>query len=334
MKKNAIFAVIFATGIIGSLVLYNKTKLDIQEPVRILVPTGSTYTSLTDSLKVHHCINRPHLFLRLSQLRGLTHHVQPGSYLIQPHTDLIQLVQKFYSGRQDPIRITINRHRTKRELCDFLSSRLELSADSLLYMMNNDSIATSYGENCQTIIGMFLQDTYELYWSISPNDLLDRMHKESKRFWSTRQGLLTRMGLTQQQVITLASIIDEETNVDDEKPDIASVYLNRYRMGMPLQADPTVKYAIGDFSIRRIKGNMLKRESPYNTYSHAGLPPGPICIPSKKSIDAVLINKKTDYLFFCAKEDFSGHHNFSSTHEEHLNNAKKFHKALNKRGVK
>ena len=141
------------------------------------------------------------------------------------------------------------------------------------------------------------------------------------------------MGLTKQQVLTIASIVEEETNDNDEKPDIASVYLNRYRIGMPLQADPTVKFAIGDFSIRRIKSNMLSIDNPYNTYRYAGLPPGPICIPSTKSIDAVLKNKKTDYLFFCAKEDFSGKHNFAATSSEHSSNAQRFHNALNNRNI-
>ena len=141
------------------------------------------------------------------------------------------------------------------------------------------------------------------------------------------------IGLTKQQVLTIASIVEEETNDNDEKPDIASVYLNRYRIGMPLQADPTVKFAIGDFSIRRIKSNMLSIDNPYNTYRYAGLPPGPICIPSTKSIDAVLKNKKTDYLFFCAKEDFSGKHNFAATNYEHTINAQRFHKALNDKNI-
>ena len=159
------------------------------------------------------------------------------------------------------------------------------------------------------------------------------MHSESEQFWASRDNRLTDLGLSRQQVLTLASIVEEETNCNEEKPDIASVYLNRYRIGMPLQADPTVKYAVGDFSIRRIKGDMLKTDSPYNTYLNPGLPPGPICIPSASSVDAVLQNKPTHYLYFCAKEDFSGRHNFASTPQEHIANARKFHKALNDRNI-
>ena len=181
---------------------------------------------------------------------------------------------------------------------------------------------------------MFLQNTYEIYWTISPKALLDRMKRESDYFWDKRQIQLQNIGLTRQQVMTIASIVEEETNVEEEKPVIASVYLNRFRIGMPLQADPTVKYAIGDFTIRRILNNMLSVDSPYNTYRYAGLPPGPICLPSTASIDAVLKNKKTDYLFFCAKEDFSGRHNFAVDYAEHMANARRYQAALNARGIK
>ena len=159
------------------------------------------------------------------------------------------------------------------------------------------------------------------------------MKREADFFWNKRQNQLSSLGLSRQQVLTIASIVEEETNAEEEKADIASVYLNRLRIGMPLQADPTIKFAIGDFTIRRIKGDMLNTDSPYNTYRYAGLPPGPICIPSVSSIDAVLKNKKTDYLFFCAKDDFSGRHVFATNSNDHSKNAKKFHNALNNKKI-
>ena len=226
------------------------------------------------------------------------------------------MIQKIYSGNQDPVRVTINKHRTVQHLCQYLGTRLTLQPDSLLSLMQSDETCARYGETPLTIIGLFLQNTYELYWTTTPTALLDRMKRESDYFWEKRKLQLEALGLTRQQVLT-----------------IASIDLNRYRIGMPLQADPTVKYAIGDFSIRRIRGNMLQYDSPYNTYRYPGLPPGPICIPSTASIDAVLKNKKTDYLFFCAKEDFSGRHNFAATSTEHSSNAQKFHKALNNRNI-
>ena len=315
------------------ITLLRRQAPPIHEEVRIYVPTGSSYESLVDSLDVHNCIVNRNVFNLFAHTRGLSSHVKSGSYLITPGSTLIGLVQKLYHGNQDAIRITINKHRTPEQLCQYLDSRLELSADDLLELMQSDSACASYGETPASIIGLFVQNTYEVYWNISPTALLNRMSKESQHFWAPRQQQLESLGLTRQQVLTIASIVEEETNVIEEKPDIASVYLNRLRIRMPLQADPTVKYAVGDFTIRRIKGSMLEHPSPYNTYNHAGLPPGPICIPSESSINAVLENKKTGYLYFCAKEDFSGRHNFSSSLAEHSSNARKFHKALNNKNI-
>ena len=316
-----------------AIALLRRQAPPIHEEVRIYVPTGSSYESLVDSLDAHDCIVSRSVFNLFAHTRGLSSHVKPGSYLIEPGSTLIGLVQKLSHGNQDAIRITINKHRTPEQLCQYLDSRLELSADDLLELMRSDSACASYGETPASIIGLFIQNTYEVYWNISPTALLNRMNKESQHFWAPRQQQLEELQMTRQQVLTVASIVEEETNANEEKADIASVYLNRLRIRMPLQADPTVKYAVGDFSIRRIKGTMLVHPSPYNTYSHAGLPPGPICIPSESSINAVLENKKTGYLYFCAKEDFSGRHNFSSSLSEHSSNAKKFHNALNSRNI-
>ena len=337
MKRKHIILIIIAALIVllaaGGLVLVREQNLPISQPTRINIPQGTDYAALVDSLDRHGCIVSHPTFHTLAHIRGLHKHVKAGSYLLQPGSHIIQVIQKIYNGNQDPIRITINKHRTPEQLCQFLSTKLTFSPDSLLSLLQSDDVCSHYGETPQTIIGMFLQNTYEIYWTISPKALLDRMKRESDYFWDKRQIQLQNIGLTRQQVMTIASIVEEETNVEEEKPDIASFYLNRFRIGMPLQADPTVKYAIGDFTIRRILNNMLSVDSPYNTYRYAGLPPGPICLPSTASIDAVLKNKKTDYLFFCAKEDFSGRHNFATTSIEHSSNAKRFHKALNNRNI-
>ena len=317
-----------------AIALLRRQAPPVHEEVRIYVPTGSSYESLVDSLDAHNCIVSHGVFNLLSNIRGLSSHVKPGSYLIEPGITLIELIQKLYHGNQDAIRITINKHRTPEQLCQYLGTRLEMDADDMLKLMRSDSACANYGETPASIIGLFLQNTYEVYWTTSPSALLYRMDKESQHFWKPRQQQLDSLGLTRQQVLTIASIVDEETNANEEKPDIASVYLNRLRIHMPLQADPTVKYAAGDFSIRRIKGSMLNNPSPYNTYIHPGLPPGPICIPSESAIDAVLKNKKTGYLYFCAKEDFSGRHNFSTNLAEHQRNASRFHKALNSRSIR
>ena len=336
MKKSTLLILLLAlaTIILLSIGLLRRQSTPATEDVRIYVPSGSSFSALADTLEAHNLLASRGIFASASKLRGLDKHVKSGSYLIHPHTGLIPLIQKLYAGNQDAIRITINRHRTVEQLCEFLGSKLELSADTLLALMLTDTVCARYGETPQTIIGMFPQNTYEYYWNISPNKLLNKMHQESLRFWEKREGKLAQLHLTRQQVITLASIVEEETNANDEKADIASVYLNRLHINMPLQADPTVKFAIGDFSIQRIKAYMLLTDSPYNTYMHAGLPPGPICIPSAASIDAVLQNKHTNYLYFCAKEDFSGHHNFATTLAQHQANAARFHAALNQRNIK
>jgi UPF0755 protein len=182
---------------------------------------------------------------------------------------------------------------------------------------------------------IFIPETYEVYWTIGVEQLMERMKKESKFFWNAERTRKAKaLGLTPDQVITIASIVDEETANNTEKPMIAGMYYNRYRKGMPLQADPTVKFALQDFEIKRIYNNMLDVDSPYNTYKNEGLPPGPIRIPSVAGIDAVLNLVKHNYLYMCAKEDFSGTHNFATTYDEHLKNAAKYSRALNARGIK
>ena len=340
MKRKHIILIIIAALIVllaaGGLVLVREQNLPISQPTRINIPQGTDYAALVDSLDRHGCIVSHPTFHTLAHIRGLHKHVKAGSYLLQPGSHIIQVIQKIYNGNQDPIRITINKHRTPEQLCQFLSTKLTFSPDSLLSLLQSDDVCSHYGETPQTIIGMFLQNTYEIYWTISPKALLDRMKRESDYFWDKRQIQLQNIGLTRQQVMTIASIVEEETNVEEEKPDIASVYLNRFRIGMPLQADPTVKYAIGDFTIRRILNNMLSVDSPYNTYRYAGLPPGPICVPTRAALEAVL---NPDFggtwgagnLYFCANPDFSGTHVFAKTLSEHNRNAQAFQAELNRR---
>lgn len=301
---------------------------------RINIPTGSSYNDLCDSLSANGCMPNHTVFNLFARLRGLPNHVKGGSYIVSEGMTAFSLVGKLNSGSQDPIRLTINKHRTVESLCHFLGEKMEFPADSMLVLLRDSAVCADYGETPQTILGLFLRNTYEVYWTTTPRKFLARMSRESDAFWQPRQKALQSLGLTRQQVITLASIVEEETNVNDEKADIASVYLNRLRTGILLQADPTVKYALQDFSIRRILNYMLLVDSPYNTYRIVGLPPGPICIPSQASIDAVLKNKKTSWLYFCAKEDFSGRHNFSSSLAEHQRNAARFHKALNDRKIR
>lgn len=341
MKKYIyiIIAVLFVLLAVGVGIGISRAHVELCDDhypsTRIYIPSSSSYAALCDTLESYDgnwSLNRP-LFHLLARVRKLPNHVKSGSYIIEDGMSIFTLVSKLNSGNQDAIRITINKHRTKQSLCRFLGKKMEFSSDSLLALLTDTACCSQFGETPQTILGLFPRNTYEVYWTTSPLNLLKRMQRESDAFWQKRKNQLSQLGMTRQQVITLASIVEEETNADDEKADIASVYLNRLRLGMPLQADPTVKYAIGDFTIQRILNRMLAYESPYNTYLHTGLPPGPICIPSTTSIDAVLKNKKTPWIYFCAKEDFSGRHNFSSNLTDHQQNANRFHKALNNKKI-
>ena len=220
-------------------------------------------------------------------------------------------------------------------LAAILGKKLMVDSAAIAQVLTDSIYCNKLGYDVYPIPAMFVPNTYEVYWNISVDKLMERMKTEHDAFWNkSRRQKADALGLTPEEVCTVASIIDEETANTEEKPMIAGMYLNRLKEGMPLQADPTVKFAIGDFSLRRIYKNMLTTNSPYNTYKNEGLPPGPIKIASVKGIDAVLNRVPHDYLYMCAKEDFSGTHNFARTYSEHLANAARYAKALNERGIK
>ena len=215
-----------------------------------------------------------------------------------------------------------------------MSHRLMLDSATIAQALTSDSVCRQLGYDTCTIAAMFVPNTYDVYWNVSIDALLTRMSNEHDRFWQgDRQAKANNMGLTPNEVCTLASIIDEETANTAEKPMIAGMYLNRLKADMPLQADPTIKFALKQFELKRIYNKLLSVDSPYNTYRNEGLPPGPIKIASIRGIDAVLNHVQHDYLYMCAKEDFSGTHNFARTYPEHLQNAAKYSKALNEKGI-
>jgi len=244
------------------------------------------------------------------------------------------IVRMLHSGRQTPIKLVVNKLRTKQDFINLVTKNLEANPDSLQHLLNDSVYLSQFGLNTNTAMCAIMQDTYDFFWNTTADKVFRKIEKNYAHFWTdARIEQAKQKNLTQQQVITVASIIEEETNANDEKGNIASVYLNRLHDGMHLGADPTVKFAIGDFTLRRITGDHLKVVSPYNTYINYGLPPGPICTPSLSSINAVLEAPKTEYLFFCANPDGSGHHLFAKTEEEHFKNARTYHEALDKKGV-
>ena len=268
--------------------------------------------------------------------------IRSGRYAIEHGEGTLKVFRHMKNGLQSPVSLTIPSVRTMDRLAGELSKKLMLDSAEIYKALADESVCNKYGYDTATIVCMFIPNTYDIYWNVSVERLLDRMNKESKKFWNfERTEKAKQMKLTPVQVMTLASIIDEETANDAEKPMVAGMYYNRlmlrndkYPNGMPLQADPTIKYAWKRFDLHRIYNNLLGINSPYNTYKNPGLPPGPIRIPSIAGIDAVLNHVHHDYLYMCAKEDFSGTHNFARTYEEHLQNAKRYSQALNQRGIK
>jgi UPF0755 protein len=261
--------------------------------------------------------------------------VKPGRYVIRPGSNNRELVNLFRGGLQEAILLSIVKKRTVADLANYLGDRMMASSEEWLAAFNNDSLIGTLGFTRETLPALFLTDSYSMYWTTTPVDFLQRMKREYDQYWNDdRTNMANLWGLTPLEVIVLASIVEEETAKDSEKPTVAGLYLNRLQRGMLLQADPTVKFAVGDFELRRILFEHLEVESPYNTYLHVGLPPGPICIPFKSSIEAVLQAEVHDYLFMCAKDDFSGYHNFARTAQQHARNRQAYIRALNERSIR
>lgn len=274
-------------------------------------------------------------FRLLSRQMNYAANIRPGHYAIEEGVSTLTTFRHIRNGVQAPINLTIPSVRTLERLSEEVSKRLLLSKEDLLKALMDSATCAKYGEDTLNIQCIFIPNTYDIYWDVTVDKFLDRMKTESDKFWNDdRKQKAKAMNMTPEQVITMASIVDEETANDGEKPMVAGMYYNRYKIGMPLQADPTVKYALKEFGLRRILLKHLTVESPYNTYKVIGLPPGPIRIPSVVGIDAVLDHVNHDYLFMCAKEDFSGTHNFAVTYEEHQKNAARYAAALNARGIK
>lgn len=264
-----------------------------------------------------------------------SYRLRTGRYHAYPETTCFQLYRQLRNGTQEPLNLVVPTARTVQRLASVLSQSLMVDSAEIASALTDSMYCATRGYTTASIPALFVPNTYEVYWDISVDKFVERMERENNRFWTAeRKAKAEACGLTHEQVATLASIVDEETANNAEKPMIAGLYLNRLRIGMPLQADPTVKFAVGDFTLRRILNKHLKVESPYNTYLVAGLPPGPIRIPSIAGLDAVLNHAEHAYLYMCAKEDFSGTHNFAATLPEHYRNARRYVKALNKRGIK
>ena len=260
--------------------------------------------------------------------------IKPGRYKLKVGMNTNQVVNRLRSGTQSPIKVTFNNVRTKYDLAGKVSKYIQADSLSILNLFaDNDKIAES-GFNSETYRTIFIPNTYEFYWTTSADEFAKRMLNEHNRFWNNeRKEKAEKLGMTPDEVSILASIVQEEVSKKEELKTVAGLYVNRLKRGILLQADPTVKYAVGDFTLRRVLNKHLEIDSPYNTYKYAGLPPGPINFPEITSIDAVLDYEKHNYIFMCAKEDFSGYHRFAATNAEHNRNAAKYRAALDRNGI-
>jgi UPF0755 protein len=300
----------------------------------LYIRTGSTYSDVQKSLKEGGFIKNMSSFDMVAKQVKYPSKVKAGKYKIGRGMSNYNIVRRLRNGDQTPVKLVINKLRTRQDLARLVGKNLEADSTKLLALLNDNNFLAQYGLDSNTAMAAILPDTYEFWWNTGAEKVYGKLAKYYTDYWTEeRKRKAAAKNLTPQQAVTLASIVDEETNKNDEKGNMASVYLNRLKTGMPLQADPTVKFAVGDFTIRRIGGVHLQNPSLYNTYKYKGLPPGPICTPSKKSIEAVLNAPDTDYIYFCAKEDFSGYHRFASNYNEHMKNARLYQKALNERNI-
>ena len=301
----------------------------------VKVRKGSTIDMIGDSVKAHVDETFAKRVVTMMNLMKAKVENREGAFRITPGMSPFTAARRIKNGVQDGIRFTFNNVRTLDEWTDRWGETFLGNPNDMRKALKDSAVCAKYEKTPQTIACLLMPDTYEFYWNITPEKMLDRMYDYYKDFWnSERKAKAEKLGLTPDEVATVASIVEEETSKADERGKVARLYLNRYQQGMRLQADPTVKFAIGDFSIKRITVPMTQVKSPYNTYMVDGLPPGPIRLPEKSTIDAVLDAPQHDYLFMCARADFSGYHDFTRDYASHLVNARNYQEALNSRGIK
>ena len=336
MKK--IFISTFVVGIVlgvtialwGYISFKGNAVVDSKE---LYISRTTTYQQLVDSLKPS--IKHHMAFDLYAERLVLRENYKVGHYVVKDGMNVIEIVRMLKLGLQTPVNVTMNNVKIPAQLAGKLSKQLEADSTELLAVLTDKALAKKMGfASPLTMFSIFLPNTYEFYWTVKPQEFVERMYKEYKRFWTEeRDAKRKRSGLSRIEVATLASIVYEETRKVDEMPRVAGVYINRLKKGMPLQADPTIKYAMQDFGLRRILKSYLKTPSPYNTYINKGLPPSPICMPSVEAIDAVLNFEKHEYLYFCARHTFDGYHNFAKSYSQHLENARLYQRELNKRKI-
>lgn len=337
----SLFVILLAIGTFTAYKMYQRVyqpNVSISDQVSpyFYIKTGATFDDVVNNLHQNKYIKNRTSFMWVAEKKSnFINNIKPGKYKLKDGMSNNDLVDLLRSGKQEPVKVTFNNVRNTKELAGKITKNLECDSLSFYQLISDKTFTAKYGFNTITILTMFLPNTYEFYWNTSAEELIIRMAEEYKKFWTKeRKQKASELNLSQSEVSILASIVQAEQSVHvDERPTVAGLYINRLRKGMLLQSDPTVVYGIGDFTINRVLNKHLRTNTPYNTYIHKGLPPGPINLPSIKSLDAVLNYEKHSYIYMCAKSDFSGYHAFASNYNQHLINARKYQRELNKRKI-
>ena len=332
--KGLIFFLLFSIllisfGFYAYQICYVPNILVGKQDRAIVIPRDADFKFVQSVLHEQDMVQDLTSFAFLAKLMEYQDHVKPGRYVLKANMSNISAVRLLRAGEQSPVKITFNNVRLIRDLSEKITKNLNMKPEEFEAALIKFTLNNKAGFIKDNILTMFLPNTYEVYFNISPDELVQRMHREYETFWTDeRKALARKIGLTPIEVSILASIVQAESIKPDEAPVIAGLYINRLKKNIPLQADPTLVFAVGDFTIKRVLNEHKEIDSPYNTYRNAGLPPGPINLPEISSIKAVLNYKESDYLYMCAREDFSGYHNFTSSYRQHLNNAEKYQRAL------
>ena len=334
MKRFLLFALLIIVIALASaawIFLGPATAFEGPKKSVYIRSSAATREAVLDSLVAGHIINNKTAFDFVANRLGYWKNIRPGKYDINKGSSLLTIARMLRNGNQSPVNLVINKVRTKEDFAAMIGRRFECDSQQMIGFLNSSDSLKRYDADTATALWRVIPDTYTYRWSATPREIYSKINAAAEKFWNDdRTEKARNLGLTPLQANILASIVEEETTNNEEKDTIASVYLNRYRKGMYLGADPTLKFAVRDFSIKWIHGPILDVESPYNTYRHKGLPPGPICTPSKRTIDEVLEAPQTDYLFFVANTRLSGHL-FSTTFEEHVKKAQSYREEDRKR---
>lgn len=327
-----IFLVLMIAGALFSAQLYQRFKtpivnLPVGEIAYLYIPTGANFQTVCDSLYQHNLVLDTGFFELLAERKNYPSKVKPGRYKLRSELTANALVNMLRSGAQEPVRITFNNLRFADEIVTKVHAKLEFDSVSLMTLMHDVDLMEDYGFDEKNFVGMFLPDTYEFYWNTSAEQFIEKMNQEYHKFWTEeRKAEAKALDMTQQEISVLASVVQSETLKRDEMARVAGLYINRIQKGILLQADPTVKFAVGDFTLTRILYSHLEYDSPYNTYMYAGLPPGPICMPDKQTLDYTLKYERHGFIYMCAKSDGSRYHVFAKTLGQHNRNAAAYHR--------